>query len=680
MRIQITLLVAAALLACGASSTSLGGSNGTHDAVSGASLGGTGLTGEYFGDMTLSHRVLRRTDAQVSFDWTNTRPAPAVPLYSFSVRWTGQVVPRFTETYTFTTRSDDGVRLWVDGHLVVDNWTDHAPTDNSGTVTLRAGHGYDLKMEFYQHLGRAVAGLSWASPSQRRQIVPSVQLFPITAPSALPPPLDGGSGGTSTAGAGAAPVGTGCVTPSVTVTASMSSAQIQSVLDTQPPGALICFSSGVYHLDAALSPRNNQTLHGSPDTVLKGSVVLNNPSASGSAWVFTGVPLLTSGPDGAAVQWCEDNVAGPCAYQEDVFLDGSPLMRVTSRGAVLAGTYYTDYGTHQVYVGTNPWGRTVEIAHTGAGIRVSQSGVTVEGFVVEMFAHAMDRAGLEVSASGSNVTVRNNESRYNHGSGLCTWGANTRIAYNRFHDNGQVGAQAGLNTGVVVDHNDFIHNNIDGFWRIDGAAGGLKLDLEKNSTVTSNLARDNLNHGIWLDDNSDNSYVADNEVINNFSSGIQVEISRNARVINNQVSGNALGDPTARGHVGCRGLGCSAGILISESDTVEIAGNRIFGNLNAISVLSTSRSSRSSQITIPSLAYVNVHDNDMTLGSGAVGLQNQGPPGYDAYASDKKNVFVHNTYRLSSAGDALFYWRDQMVNSTAWRAYGEDVAGTFGGP
>ena len=71
-----------------------------------------------------------------------------------------------TGTYTFTTTSDDGVRLYVNGQLLVDNWTDHAATQNSGTLSLVAGQKYDIRLEFYERGGLATARLSWAYPGQ----------------------------------------------------------------------------------------------------------------------------------------------------------------------------------------------------------------------------------------------------------------------------------------------------------------------------------------------------------------------------------------------------------------------------------------------------------------------------------------------------------------------------------
>ena len=146
---------------------------------------GNGLTGIYFTDRNLANAAVTRTDSTVDFDWGTGAPASGIGADNFSARWTGQVQAQFSETYTFTTLSDDGIRLWVNGQQLINNWTDHAPIENSGTITLLAGQKYDVKMEFYENGGGAVAKLSWASPSTAKQIIPSTQLFP-SIPGALP--------------------------------------------------------------------------------------------------------------------------------------------------------------------------------------------------------------------------------------------------------------------------------------------------------------------------------------------------------------------------------------------------------------------------------------------------------------------------------------------------------------
>jgi hypothetical protein len=136
-----------------------------------------GLTGQYFDNIDFTGATITRTDATVNYDWTSYSPNGIGPD-TFSARWSGEVKPAYSETYTFYTTSDDGVRLWVDDKLIVDNWTDHAPTENQGTITLAAGQLYDVRMEYYERGGGAVAKLWWSSARQTKQIVPQSRLYP----------------------------------------------------------------------------------------------------------------------------------------------------------------------------------------------------------------------------------------------------------------------------------------------------------------------------------------------------------------------------------------------------------------------------------------------------------------------------------------------------------------------
>ena len=139
--------------------------------------GGDGLKGEYFNNKDFTAAVFTRIDRTVNFNYGTGSPDPGMGGNTFSIRWTGQVVPRYSETYTFTTRSDDGVRLYVNNQLLIDQWNDHAPTDHSGTITLQAGVRYDIKLEYYENGGGAEVALRWASASQASEVVPTSQLY-----------------------------------------------------------------------------------------------------------------------------------------------------------------------------------------------------------------------------------------------------------------------------------------------------------------------------------------------------------------------------------------------------------------------------------------------------------------------------------------------------------------------
>jgi hypothetical protein len=139
---------------------------------------GSGLSGDYFSGTTLTTKVLTRSDATVDFQWGTAAPAAGVPADNFSVRWTGQVSPRYSGSTTFFTSSDDGVRLWVNGQQLINNWTNHGTTENSGTISLTAGQKYDLKLEYYDATGGATARLLWSSSCEAKAVIASSQLYP----------------------------------------------------------------------------------------------------------------------------------------------------------------------------------------------------------------------------------------------------------------------------------------------------------------------------------------------------------------------------------------------------------------------------------------------------------------------------------------------------------------------
>ncbi|GAP93589.1 PA14 domain-containing protein [Leptolyngbya sp. NIES-2104] len=138
---------------------------------------GTGLRGEYFDNIDFTNLRVTRTDTTVNFNWGAGSPSSDIASDTFSVRWTGQVEPLYSDTYTFFTTTDDGVRLFVNGQLVIDNFVDQGPTERRGTIALQAGQRYDIRMEYYERTGGAVAQLGWFSANQSRQIIPRTQLY-----------------------------------------------------------------------------------------------------------------------------------------------------------------------------------------------------------------------------------------------------------------------------------------------------------------------------------------------------------------------------------------------------------------------------------------------------------------------------------------------------------------------
>ncbi len=117
---------------------------------------------EYFNNTSLSGApALIRNDSQIDFNWGTGSPASGISGDGFSARWT-RTLDLQAGNYRFTTMVDDGVRLWVNNHLLIESWRDQPPTTYTGDIYL-AGGAIPIRMEYYENGGGAVARLSWSA-------------------------------------------------------------------------------------------------------------------------------------------------------------------------------------------------------------------------------------------------------------------------------------------------------------------------------------------------------------------------------------------------------------------------------------------------------------------------------------------------------------------------------------
>ena len=137
-----------------------------------------GLRAEYFKGRQLSEPVLVRIDGKTEYNWGNNSPGPGVPE-DFSARWTGMLLPKYTEEYLFDGWGDDSLALFINDQSLFER-------GGEGRIRLEAGRYYPIRLEFFDRSGGASLQLSWRSQSQRREVIPADVLTPC-APGANAP-------------------------------------------------------------------------------------------------------------------------------------------------------------------------------------------------------------------------------------------------------------------------------------------------------------------------------------------------------------------------------------------------------------------------------------------------------------------------------------------------------------
>jgi beta-glucosidase len=123
-----------------------------------------GMLAEFFNNGDLhGSPALKRTDAQVNFDWGMGSYTDGGPVNNFSARWTGYFTPAANGIYDLMVTGDDGIRLYVDDKMVLENWNYHGMKVDVKKMPFTAGHHYKLKLEYHQGNGQASVGFGISS-------------------------------------------------------------------------------------------------------------------------------------------------------------------------------------------------------------------------------------------------------------------------------------------------------------------------------------------------------------------------------------------------------------------------------------------------------------------------------------------------------------------------------------
>lgn len=440
---------------------------------------------------------------------------------------------------------------------------------------------------------------------------------------------------------------------------------IPATVDNAPAGTTFCIAAGMYRLGRTIEPKAGDSLVGADGAIINGSRPVTTWRRTGSVWVAGG---RTQGPTVNFGGWGDPTMKYPQArFSDDLFWDGHLLWKAGARVngrlygngplSVRAGQYFVNYDTNTITLGSNPRGHLLEQAFTQAGISSNAANVTVSGLIVE------EMAGDGIDARGANWTIRGNNVRMNHVTGV-NLGDGALVQANQVHHNGQYGI-AGPSDGATVDGNTVSYNDTARFSTTDGqcsGAGGSKFAASTDLTVTNNSYHDNYCNGIWVDVTSFNVTVVGNQSYHNAADGIREEISYNVTIHGNDVHDNARG-----------------GISILDSPDTEISDNTVANNAGYQIILHQHR--RTSPVSPHGAHEVRnalVTGNEISLGSGKLvgAIDSDRPQQMDIFNS-WGNVWSGNTYHVASAGQRSFIWMGGRTTFAGWQAYGLDTGGSL---
>ncbi len=147
-----------------------------------------GLLAEYYFMNGLMDLAVTTVDRSMDRHWGQGLLHPELCFDRFSIRWSGQLLPRASEPHTFSVESNGGIRLFIDDRRVIDQW--EWWSGGKGTVELTAGVPVRIRLEYRDRGRGGLVRLTWSSPSQPRAVVPTACLRPMAsdAPWPEPPP------------------------------------------------------------------------------------------------------------------------------------------------------------------------------------------------------------------------------------------------------------------------------------------------------------------------------------------------------------------------------------------------------------------------------------------------------------------------------------------------------------
>lgn len=511
---------------------------------------------------------------------------------------------------------------------------------------------------------------------------------------------------------------------SVTLTATTNGGDLKGYIAAQPAGTVFWFTPGeTFRLrslgfangDTGIIAKTGDQFRSDPanPAVLLGSEDISTGWAGAGPYTrtYTGSQVTQQGVAGSTSVCSSGTI---CTYPDDIYLDGQQQLRVASAAGIAAGQYHIDYTTDVITIGSDPAGKTVDIATvrfaiagaTSVAAATAANNVTVEGLTVRRFANTTQHGAVASTEQGTGWTIRYVLAEQNHAAGISV-GNGWLVEWCRLEYNGQLGIKV-LNpitgpppnpTGIVFRYNRLVGNKLHGMaagYKSGWEGGGSKFGRLSGVTIEYNYTADNYGSALWLDVACQNSQIRYNVCYqDHWDGGVHDEVSYDSELHHNLMV--RCGDLDTRGNGGWPWGG---GIEISTSMRVNCHHNTVVDCRGSIGFIQQSREGdvvyartavgalvlSTDPTAVPRrITGSQCNDNTVVLRSrdygGASGVRQQmfgavndyTPAGHDMYAGGL--VFLRNKFWVDLTAAAFKFAGTSRTGSTWQSTYPAYVSG-----
>ena len=351
---------------------------------------------------------------------------------------------------------------------------------------------------------------------------------------------------------------------------------IGRAIEVAPNGSTVFIRNGTYRegglyiSQKALTIRPYQT----EQVVMKGSVVISDWVQDGQVWRHDGWTTEFE-PDSYPPEALTDKA--PYAKLPDMlFMDGIALSQVGSLAEVDTGKFFMDYENDQIFVGSDPTVKLVEVSKWSQALVVvtsSANGTRISN--LKIMHYAGNRFEGALHCDRATATFTDNAILQNASRGIAIYNSSgSMIRNNRIHHNGLMGIGVFRSNSLTIKGNDIFANNRERFaaYGAEAEAAGIKITRSERPFIRDNIVSNNFANGIWIDLTVNQPYIVSNTVSGNLAFGLFCEVSARALIGRNIVNSN--GD---------------YGIAISNSSKVDIYHNTVVDNAGQIAVFDDGR-------------------------------------------------------------------------------------------